>query len=180
MCRSLSLSQLSQNLSLRTQKQKQNRSTHEVGTTKIPFAAKPTGHLIVDMIGLYNLYTDTEPPRARPGPSRPSSASEGPRPRRGAAASQIRPQSNRDAVGRSETQLGVCIAHPGLSLGLNQVFRKTKRKTEGPQHFAFPEISRENRGCLVLHSGNSRVSLSLSRHDSTPTASLAQRAQTQL
>ena len=45
--------------------------------------------------------------------------------------------------------------------GINQVFRKTKRKTEGPQHFAFPEISRENRGCLVLHSGNSRVSLSL-------------------
>ena len=26
--------------------------------------------------------------------------------------------------------------------------------------FAFPENSRENRGCLVLHSGNSRVSLS--------------------
>ena len=48
-----------------------------------------------------------------------------------------------------------------LSVGLSTVFRKTKRKTEGPQHFAFPEISRENRGCLVLHSGNSRVSLSL-------------------
>ena len=42
-----------------------------------------------------------------------------------------------------------------------KLFRQTKRKTEGPQHFAFPEISRENRGCLVLHSGNSRVSLSL-------------------
>ena len=41
-----------------------------------------------------------------------------------------------------------------------QGFRQTKRKTEGPQHFAFPEISRENRGCLVLHSGNSRVSMS--------------------
>ena len=38
-------------------------------------------------------------------------------------------------------------------LGLEQVFRKTKRKTEGPQHLAFPEISRENRGCLFLHSG---------------------------
>ena len=49
----------------------------------------------------------------------------------------------------------------GRALGLNPVFRKTKRKTEGPQHFAFPEISRENIGCLVLHSGNSRVSLSL-------------------
>ena len=46
-------------------------------------------------------------------------------------------------------------------VGLNKLFRQTKRKTEGPQHFAFPEISRENRGCLVLHSGNSRVSLSL-------------------
>ncbi|EOD07031.1 hypothetical protein EMIHUDRAFT_198278 [Emiliania huxleyi CCMP1516] len=39
-----------------------------------------------------------------------------------------------------------------VDVGLGQVFRKTKRKTEGPQHFAFPEISRENRGCLVLHS----------------------------
>ena len=47
------------------------------------------------------------------------------------------------------------------TLGLDPVFRKTKRKTEGPQHFAFPENSRETRGCLVLHSGNSRVSLSL-------------------
>ena len=46
-------------------------------------------------------------------------------------------------------------------VGLYIPFRQTKRKTEGPQHFAFPEISRENRGCLVLHSGNSRVSLSL-------------------
>ena len=45
--------------------------------------------------------------------------------------------------------------------GLHKLFRQTKRKTEGPQHFAFPEISRGNRGCLVLHSGNSRVSLSL-------------------
>ena len=42
----------------------------------------------------------------------------GPRPRRGAAASQIRPQStDRDAVGRSEAQVGECIAHPGLSPG---------------------------------------------------------------
>ena len=48
-----------------------------------------------------------------------------------------------------------------VTVGLSTVFRKTKRKTEGSQHFAFPEISRENRGCLVLHSGNSRVSLSL-------------------
>ena len=40
-------------------------------------------------------------------------------------------------------------------------FPATKRKRVRPQHFAFPEISRENRGCLVLHSGNSRVSLSL-------------------
>ena len=37
-------------------------------------------------------------------------------------------------------------APPGEAplVGLNPVFRKTKRKTEGPQHFAFPEISREN------------------------------------
>ena len=51
--------------------------------------------------------------------------------------------------------------HPPHWVGLYILFRQTKRKTEGPQHFAFPEISRENRGCLVLHSGNSRLSLSL-------------------
>ena len=50
---------------------------------------------------------------------------EGPRPRRGAAASQIRPQSTGDAVGRSEAQLGVCIAHPGLSPGpINRRLRR--------------------------------------------------------
>ena len=54
-----------------------------------------------------------------------------------------------------------CTAAAGAGVGLHKLFRQTKRKTEGPQHFAFPEISRENRGCLVLHSGNSRVSLSL-------------------
>ena len=53
-----------------------------------------------------------------------------------------------------------CLEGPIL-FGLYLLFRQTKRKTEGPQHFAFPEISRENRGCLVLHSGNSRLSLSL-------------------
>ena len=50
---------------------------------------------------------------------------------------------------------GVCEgARPpgkGGPLGLHILFRQTKRKTEGPQHFAFPEILRENRGCLVLH-----------------------------
>ena len=54
-----------------------------------------------------------------------------------------------------------CTAAAGAGVGLHKLFGQTKRKTEGPQHFAFPEISRENRGCLVLHSGNSRVSLSL-------------------
>merc|ERR1712153_92891 len=33
---------------------------------------------IVHAVCLYNVYTDIEPPRARPGPSRPSSASGGP------------------------------------------------------------------------------------------------------
>ena len=46
-------------------------------------------------------------------------------------------------------------------VGLHIRFRKPKRKREGPQHFSFPEISKETRGCLVLHSGNSRVCLSL-------------------
>jgi len=45
---SLSLS-LSKSLSL-----SQKRSTHEVGTTKIPFAAKPTGHLILPPAGPQN------------------------------------------------------------------------------------------------------------------------------
>ena len=51
---------------------------------------------------------------------------EGPWPRRGAAASQIRPQTeHRDAVGRSEAQLGVCIAYPGLSPGpINRRLRR--------------------------------------------------------
>ena len=47
------------------------------------------------------------------------------------------------------------------AFGLYESFRQPRGKPEGPQHFAFPEISRETRGCLVLHSGNSRVSLSL-------------------
>ena len=71
-------------------------------------------------------------------------------------------------LGPRRPSLEVSRYKTNLQVGLNEVFRKTKRKTEGPQHFAFPEISRENRGCLVLHSvslefpsGNSRVSLSL-------------------
>ena len=40
----------------------------------------------------------------------------------------------------------------GRRIGLYESFRQPRGKTEGPQHFAFPEISRENRGCLVLHS----------------------------
>ena len=53
-------------------------------------------------------------------------------------------------------------------VGLSEGFRQPRGKPECPQHFAFPEVSRETRGCLVLHSvslefpsGNSRVSLSL-------------------
>ena len=54
---------------------------------------------------------------------------EGPRPRRGAAASQIRTQStDRDAVGRSEAQVGECIAHPGLSLG--PINRRLRRRAQ--------------------------------------------------
>ena len=52
--------------------------------------------------------------------------------------------------------------------GLSKGFRQPRGKPEGPQHFAFPEVSRETRRCLVLHSvslefpsGNSQVSLSL-------------------
>ena len=73
---------------------------------------------IVHIVCLYNILTDTLPLRARPGPPRPSSASGGPP----AAAQECGGVTNpnaehRDAVGRSEAQLGVCIAHAGLSPG---------------------------------------------------------------
>ena len=73
---------------------------------------------IVHMVSFYNIYTDSLPPRARSAPSRPSSSSGGP-----PAAARCRPcgggtnptTEHRDAVGRSEARLGVCIAYPGLS-----------------------------------------------------------------
>ena len=72
---------------------------------------------IVHMLELYSTYTDTLPPRARLGPPRPSSASGGPL----AAAwcgGVTNPMSvHRDAIGRSEVQLGVWLSHPGLSPG---------------------------------------------------------------
>ena len=72
---------------------------------------------IVHMVSLYNIYTDTLPPRARLGPPRPSSASGGP-----LAAARCGGVTNptsvhRDAIGRSEVQLGAWIARPGLSPG---------------------------------------------------------------
>ena len=77
------------------------------------------------MGGLYNILTDTEPPRARPGPSRPSSSSGGP-PAAARCGGVTNPTTeHRDAVGRSEAQLGVCIAHPGLSPGpINRRLRR--------------------------------------------------------
>ena len=80
---------------------------------------------IVHMVSLYNIYTDTEPPRARPGPSRPSSASGGP-PAAARYVGVTNPTTeHRDAVGRSEAQLGVCIAYPGLSPGpINRRLRR--------------------------------------------------------
>ena len=72
---------------------------------------------IVHMVSLYNILTDTEPPRARPGPSRPSSASGGP-PAAARCGGVTNPTSvHRDAIGRSEVQLGVWIVRPGLSPG---------------------------------------------------------------
>ena len=50
--------------------------------------------VIVHMVSLYNILTDTPPPRARPGPPRPSSASGGPpAAARCGGVTQIRPQS---------------------------------------------------------------------------------------
>ena len=60
---------------------------------------------IVHMGGLYNILTDTEPPRARPGPSRPSSSSGGP-PAAARCGGVTNPTTeHRDAVGRSEAQV---------------------------------------------------------------------------
>ena len=80
------------------------------------------------MVSLYNVYTDTEPPRARPGPPRPSSASGGP-PAAARCGGVTNPTTeHRDAVGRSEAQLGVCIAHPGLSPG--PINRRLRRRAQ--------------------------------------------------
>ena len=80
---------------------------------------------IVHKVSFYNIYADTEPPRARPGPPRPSSASGGP-PAAARCGGVTNPTTeHRDAVGRSEVQLGVCIAHPGLSPGpINRRLRR--------------------------------------------------------
>ena len=83
---------------------------------------------IVHMVCLYNILTDTEPPRARPGPPRPSSASGGP-PAAARCGGVTNPTTeHRDAVGRSEVQLGVCIAHPGLSPG--PINRRLRRRAQ--------------------------------------------------
>ena len=44
-------------------------------------------------------------------------------------------------------------------IGLSEGFRQPRGKPEGPQHFAFPEVSRETRGCLGAPFCFSRVSL---------------------
>ena len=83
---------------------------------------------IVHMVCLYNILTDTLPPRARPGPPRPSSASGGP-PAAARCGGVTNPTTeHRDAVGRSEAQLGVCIAHPGLSPG--PINRRLRRRAQ--------------------------------------------------
>ena len=64
------------------------------------------------------ILNDTPPPRApRPGPPRPSLASGGP-PAAARCGGVTNPTSvHRDAIGRSEVQLGAWIARPGLSPG---------------------------------------------------------------
>ena len=95
---------------------------------------------IVHMGGLYNILTDTEPPRARPGPSRPSSSSGGP-PAAARCGGVTNPTTeHRDAVGRSEAQLGVCIAYPGLSPGpINRRLRRRGQELLGHTAIAVGE-----------------------------------------
>ena len=101
---------------------------------------------IVHMGGLYNILTDTEPPRARPGPSRPSSSSGGP-PAAARCGGVTNPTTeHRDAVGRSEVQLGVCIAHPGLSPGpINRRLRRRGHEVLFTPGQALMQHSRETR-----------------------------------
>ena len=92
------------------------------------------------MGGLYNILTDTEPPRARPGPSRPSSSSGGP-PAAARCGGVTNPTTeHRDAVGRSEAQVGECIAHPGLSPGpINRRLRRRARELVFTRSKCVPE-----------------------------------------
>ena len=71
---------------------------------------------IVHMVCLYNILTDTEPPRARPGPPRPSSASGGPP---AAAASQIRPQSTGTRSGDLRPSEAYALPIQGYHLDLS-------------------------------------------------------------
>ena len=106
------------------------------------------------MVCLYNILTDTEPPRARPGPPRPSSASGGP-PAAARCGGVTNPTTeHRDAVGRSEAQLGVCIAHPGLSPGpINRRLRRRGHEVlftpaqAFMQHSMVPQRHRLHHGC---------------------------------
>ena len=75
--------------------------------------------VIVHMVSLYNILTDTPPPRARPGPPRPSSASGGPRPRRGAAASQIRRQSTGTRSGDLRSSEAYALPIQGYHMDLS-------------------------------------------------------------
>ena len=106
------------------------------------------------MVSLYNILTDTPPPRARPGPPRPSLASGGP-PAAARCGGVTNPTTkHRDAVGRSEVQLGVCIAHPGLSPGpINRRLRRRGHEvlfTPGQAFMQHSNAALEKRKTLEL------------------------------
>ena len=117
--------------------------------------------VIVHMVSLYNILTDTEPPRARPGPSRPSSSSGGP-PAAARCGGVTNPNAeHRDAVGRSEAQVGECIAHPGLSPGpINRRLRRRAQEllfTPAQTLVRYSEPSFYEVATLVLHCAVNRA-----------------------
>ena len=87
--------------------------------TRVPVFVRSEYSNVVHMVIFYNIYIDTEPPRARPGPSRPSLASGGPPAAARCAASQIRPQSTGTRSGDLRPSEAYALPIQGYHLDLS-------------------------------------------------------------